>query len=520
MSRAAPTSSAELDELLETARQKFTLPAALSRAQRRALFSPKYIDRLRRSPIVLEIDGERTKLEPIPAFGAGAIPSHRRLVESAMARLASPGDWTVALPHLLQGLKFAGLRLREETVLQLIDTAGRQGHVAEVVSAAAKAAATGLTLATPWRSAQVQYWIARAVADGGWGLEEPETEAAAAEEGGDGPAKPVDLLAWGLVQARRTSNLLEEPLHAQARATPDAGADGAAAAAAATAGMPPLPLDPLQLSGPLHMAAVAVTLTSPPRPRDGGDHSRTAADARRWLPFYARKLARRWVLPGDADAAAENGPQGGGGGLRAQYPPAAFADGAGHVRPVAHAGDMHFVARPDGFVQHAALLLHALDAAGRGLDAMAAEAAAAEEEKDGAEAEEGGVETETQAATSSAVAAASRELDAAARRRIGSIAQLVRAEVAEALRGIDADTGAVGQEQEAGGESTGSPGVISRDAGWPVGAATFVRFFGPGSLHYRVTAGASEEARMADELVGRLTGLDLAVGRVEKVYRF
>ncbi|KAH7037938.1 uncharacterized protein B0I36DRAFT_359564 [Microdochium trichocladiopsis] len=144
ITKFTPTSSSELDQLLETMRQKIILPSFLPAEQRSKLYDPKWEQRLKSDPITIEIDGEILKFyhqNPLK----GDIPETKRTFREIVYRLKTPEDFANLRP-LLEGLHQAGRKLNHVTWAQLTRIVCERGQHLELLECARSVKRTGFRL--------------------------------------------------------------------------------------------------------------------------------------------------------------------------------------------------------------------------------------------------------------------------------------------------------------------------------------------------------------------------------------
>ncbi len=192
----APSSSAELDDILAEIRTKILLPSYLPQVQRKKLYSPRFEHRLRSDPITMEIDGQQLRLTHVDLFRD--VPNSRRMLHAALDRMRSRADFD-NLPRLLEGLHHAGRRLRADDAARVARRAGAAGHVYAVIECARTARRTGFRLDASEKAAEVLAWVQLRAVDAAWAR--PDTEQA---------------LRW----ADMVLAMLEDELHAAEEAAP------------------------------------------------------------------------------------------------------------------------------------------------------------------------------------------------------------------------------------------------------------------------------------------------------------
>lgn len=363
-------------------------------------------------------------------------------------------DWRLVLRHLLDGFEYAGEKLSAETIAALIEEAGRKGVVDEVVRAAERGGGWGgryrvLRMDSQEKVVGITYWLVRSVMDRGW-----DGPAPLAHSSIQSAAAPAAGEAEGPASHGNTESegQQQQPDHRTllgwGLAQTRRVADLVELPSHAPPKGAPRPWKPLSRD-PLVLAGPLHMAAVGMLVHGGGGHQ-AAAEFRQWLEYYAAKLVRAWLPPSSSSAGNEVAR---GGGIRGQYPEALFA----------RHGELEYLdvaANPGRFVRYAATFLHAIDAASRCV------------------------------------------ADDKVRARIADeIRPHVRDEVLEAL------------EIVANGEGRGSADGTGKGkvaAGWTIGPRTFVSFFGPDSLHHRLTGGDSPECRAAGELIAKMPPLPVA----------
>ncbi|KXJ94455.1 hypothetical protein Micbo1qcDRAFT_231941 [Microdochium bolleyi] len=146
ITKFTPTSSPELDQLLETMRQKIILPSFLPAEQRSKLYNPKWEQRLRSDPITIEIDGEILKFYHQDLLG-GDIPETRRLLKDIILKFRTAEDFANLQP-LLEGLHQAGRKLKPRQQSQLARIVCERGQYQALLECARAVKRTGFKLET------------------------------------------------------------------------------------------------------------------------------------------------------------------------------------------------------------------------------------------------------------------------------------------------------------------------------------------------------------------------------------
>ncbi|WEW56073.1 hypothetical protein PRK78_001508 [Emydomyces testavorans] len=142
-----PTSSPELDELLETYRQQLFIPRSLSLLHRNLIYKQKNAEKLKENPISVNIGGENEEsyvLKPMQLKDQPGSKEFRRYVSLMKTR----EDWLSVLPFLV-GLQDAKRPLAKSRLEWLIRKAGLAGHDGVIVECVKQSKRTGLTLQNP-----------------------------------------------------------------------------------------------------------------------------------------------------------------------------------------------------------------------------------------------------------------------------------------------------------------------------------------------------------------------------------
>ncbi|KAI5867969.1 hypothetical protein GGS23DRAFT_543404 [Durotheca rogersii] len=160
-----PTSSAELDEVLNTIRYKIILPAYLPEDQRRRIYLARYQKQLQADPVVIEIDGEVIKFhftDPLTQ-----IPNTRRSVLQALQLCREPADF-VNLRPLFEGLTYANRTFPPDFYCKVIRSVGRKGRIYDIIECARGAARTGFRLDSSEKVNEVLHFVQMRAADAAW----------------------------------------------------------------------------------------------------------------------------------------------------------------------------------------------------------------------------------------------------------------------------------------------------------------------------------------------------------------
>ncbi|XXH04642.1 hypothetical protein Hte_011060 [Hypoxylon texense] len=250
-----PTSSPELDELLNTIRHKIILPSYLPTEQRKRIYSPRHKKKLQSDPVTIEIDGEVLKFRHQNLFTD--VPSARRTVVAAVEKFATPADFANLRP-LLEGVAGAGRKFPDGLYAKIARVAGSRGHVYEVIECARGVARTGYRLDTSEKAGELLHYVQMKAADHEWD-----------------EAHTAQALRW----AEMVLDLLQEEAHRPHRSKDDPP----------LAGELPLHRDPIALLAPLHLAAALVA-----KHHGAGAEAETETDVAEKLAKYARDVVRLW----------------------------------------------------------------------------------------------------------------------------------------------------------------------------------------------------------------------------------
>ena len=322
-----PTSSGELDDILDKIRSKIILLSYLNTQQREDLLDKSKEHLFKTDPITLDVDGDIVRFHHIDMFRD--IPNARAATREAVGLMTTPADFE-NLPRLLEGLHRANRHLRPADYARIARRAGERNCIYAVIECARQVQRTGFRLGNSETVAEILTHVQMKAVDSAW--DEAETRQA-------------------LVWAELVVDLLSEPGHGRRPQTFQAGAyyaavEGSTAAVAATPAPPlptiPLSRDPQVLAARLHLAAVVADKFAP-----GG------ADTDGKVSRYATELVQLWPA--------------GGKGLRALHPAVTYTD---------RRGEMHYLSENNKFLGVASPLLHGLDTAIRVLGGSQGDSAA------------------------------------------------------------------------------------------------------------------------------------------------
>ncbi|KAI1106270.1 hypothetical protein F4804DRAFT_301353 [Jackrogersella minutella] len=218
-----PTSSPELDDVLNLIRHQIILPAYLPTEQRIKLTKKKYEKSLQSDPITMEIDGEVIKFRYRSPFRE--IINTRTSLFQALTHFSTPEDFANLSP-LLEGLANAKRIIRPQWYCKIIRICGDQGFINVILECARAVRRTNFKLNSSESSVSVLHYIQMKAVDSDWD-----------------PEETAQALRW----AEMVLDMLQEPEHLPKVKTE-----------AEDEGQLPLHKDPLALLAPLHLAAALV----------------------------------------------------------------------------------------------------------------------------------------------------------------------------------------------------------------------------------------------------------------------
>ncbi|RYP49695.1 hypothetical protein DL768_004631 [Monosporascus sp. mg162] len=251
-----PTSSRDLDELLNTIRHKIILPSYLPLAQRKKIYSPKYEKKLQSDPVVIEIDGEVLKFRHMNPL-AGDIPETRRSVIQAVSRFETADDF-VNLQPLLEGIYYTSRKFDAGFYAKILRLAGQRGRVYDALACARMARRTGLRLDSSEKANEVLHFVQFKAIDAGFA-----------------PADTARALRW----AELVIDMLADEQHQPRRRKDEPPAEGEL----------PLDRDPQVLLARLHLAAALARS----RRAEGGGEADEAAVVEK-VNKYAADIVGVW----------------------------------------------------------------------------------------------------------------------------------------------------------------------------------------------------------------------------------
>ncbi|KAI1754368.1 hypothetical protein F4782DRAFT_494196 [Xylaria castorea] len=216
-----PTSSPELDSLLNDIRTKIILPHYLPEAQRKRIYSPKWEKKLQADPVTIEIDGEVLK------FGYQTdIPNVHRTILQAIRQFETPADFANLKP-LLEGIKYTGHKFSPNFYIEIMRVVGVKGHVFDIFDCARSVRRTGYKLDDGEKVNEMLHFLQMTARDADWD-----------------EAQTTQALRW----VEMVIEMLQDEAH-----KPKLRKDKPV-----LPGELPLNRDPMVLAAPLHLAAVLV----------------------------------------------------------------------------------------------------------------------------------------------------------------------------------------------------------------------------------------------------------------------
>ncbi|KAJ1335402.1 hypothetical protein MN608_02139 [Microdochium nivale] len=144
ITKFTPTSSPQLDELLDTMRQKIILPSFLPTEQRNKLYNPEWEQRLKADPITIEIDGEVLKFYHQNLLN-GDMPKTAPLLKEIITKFKTAEDYANLQP-LLEGLHQAGRKMKPAQQAQIARVVCGNGHYQTLLECARAVKRTGFKL--------------------------------------------------------------------------------------------------------------------------------------------------------------------------------------------------------------------------------------------------------------------------------------------------------------------------------------------------------------------------------------
>ncbi|KAH8805913.1 hypothetical protein F5884DRAFT_464775 [Xylogone sp. PMI_703] len=189
----SPSSSPELDAILNSFRTKILLPSHLSRAHQQLISRDRNRELLKSDSVTVDIGGEEFRLEHIDV--TKDVPNTRRALFSAIELMQTKSDWD-NLPLILQGLNGANRKLKPKDAAKIVRKACLAGRHDVALECARRVGTTGFSLHDPEIVTELMWQLQKKAADANWS--EKQTKQA---------------LAW----AEMVADLLEDPRHAGSR---------------------------------------------------------------------------------------------------------------------------------------------------------------------------------------------------------------------------------------------------------------------------------------------------------------
>jgi hypothetical protein len=137
-----PTSSAELDRMLNRFREELFIPFGLGIKQRRLMFRQKYADRLEEEPVTVTIgEDEKFQLRPMDPQSR---PKNEEIVQ-VVSLMNTTKDWQNIIPFLT-ALRMSRRVVKRERWEWLVRKAGDAGALGIILECAKQSQRTGLRL--------------------------------------------------------------------------------------------------------------------------------------------------------------------------------------------------------------------------------------------------------------------------------------------------------------------------------------------------------------------------------------
>ncbi|KAK4978404.1 hypothetical protein LTR66_010606 [Elasticomyces elasticus] len=170
--RAVPaftaTSSSELDEVLETLRSKYFVPAYLNKRQRNLIYRDKYRTQLENEPINATLGDEDVPLEHIDR--TKDVPKRLPLLQKAVSLMREKEDWE-QVGSMLEGLRTSKAVVKADYMERLVRKANEAGMQHVILRCLQQADKTGLTLRDPRVLEQVLHGLRERAQSGEWAEE-------------------------------------------------------------------------------------------------------------------------------------------------------------------------------------------------------------------------------------------------------------------------------------------------------------------------------------------------------------
>lgn len=150
-----PTTSPELDAVLNNFRNTVFLPAQLSKQEAEMVYSKKHEREIQATPYFVDIAGEQFRLKHIDR--TKDIESQKKGLETILKEMKK-SDWNV-LPGLLEGLHSAGRVVPDMFLEKAIRLAAKAGRLDVIVECARRVARTNFALNSRSRAAHLLWWV-------------------------------------------------------------------------------------------------------------------------------------------------------------------------------------------------------------------------------------------------------------------------------------------------------------------------------------------------------------------------
>ncbi|KAH7054314.1 hypothetical protein B0J12DRAFT_450177 [Macrophomina phaseolina] len=178
-----PSSSPELTALLDTARARLMVPAHLNLAQQHLVYRDAHRARLdpatNPEPYYSTVAGADVALEHLDR--QRDIPAHWSVFSRALALAETRADWE-NVGRLLEGLRDAGVVLKDTWVQKFVREAGAKGQMHVVLRALQRAERTGVRLRSADVVERVMWEVRGVAARSGWGEAETDRAVVLAEQ--------------------------------------------------------------------------------------------------------------------------------------------------------------------------------------------------------------------------------------------------------------------------------------------------------------------------------------------------
>ncbi|KAK3942434.1 hypothetical protein QBC46DRAFT_309465 [Diplogelasinospora grovesii] len=160
------SASPELQEILDTIREKIILPSYLPEDQRKRLYNHKYKKQLQVDPITLEIDGQLHKFKYVDMMRD--LPNTHDVVTRALNAMKTPSDFA-NLPRLLEGVcSQAHRKLNGSLYPKMVRRAAMADCLTVVIDCAKQVKRTGFKLDSSETINELLVWIQKGAIDSNW----------------------------------------------------------------------------------------------------------------------------------------------------------------------------------------------------------------------------------------------------------------------------------------------------------------------------------------------------------------